>query len=110
MSKKIPVRALKVDAEQNEWDKTVLRFGAGGMSTAFIIRAAKERSGIELSQSQVTYRLKQFGIVKATGASRMDFRNGTSPFCRRVIAALETRDFDKDLFKFLRANLPPAAA
>jgi hypothetical protein len=69
-----------------------------GMSTAFIMG----KTG--LSQSQVIYRLKKAGLTKENNASRMDFRNGKSPFFGPMLATVRSVA-DRGLLKFLRAHL-----
>jgi len=103
-NRKVPAKPLRVDAEKNPWDKTVLKYAAGGMATKFIIEKAKEVGGKELTPSQITYRLRHFGLTQAAGASRMDYRNGRSPFCELMFKAMDQPSFERELFKHLRAH------
>jgi hypothetical protein len=88
----------RVDFINRDEDHACAFYGAIGMSTKFI---AKQTN---LSPSQISYRLKKAGLTKANGASRMDYRNGDSPFSMAILnLAQKTIDGKNDskLIKFL---------
>jgi len=70
---------------------------AMGMSTYYI------QSITGLSASQITYRIGKAGLTRANGASRQDFRNGTSPFAASAIYAARAI-VDHDLVKYLKTH------
>lgn len=97
-SRKIPVKARPVDFFEQHTDHDCALYAAMGFSTKFIA----EKTG--LSDCQIGYRIAKAGLTTENGTSRMDFRNGTSPFCRPLLSAAR-RFVDQDLKKHLQKHL-----
>lgn len=83
-----------VDFLNHQDDHDCVFLAALGMSTQYI----SEQTG--LSFSQVTYRIQKADLTRASGLSRSDFRNGTSPFARIMLQSARTVT-DKELRKHL---------
>lgn len=93
---KEPKRAPKtVDFLNHQDDHSCVLLASMGFSTAYIC----ERTG--LSACQVTYRLTKADLTRASGMSRSDFRNGTSPFAKIILSSAQAMA-DKELIKHLR--------
>lgn len=92
----------RVDFINISADHDCVFFGAIGMSTKFISKRTN------LTPSQITYRLKKGGLTKANGASRLDFRNGESPFSLAMVDVAKKAIDDKKeskLVKFLNDQM-----
>lgn len=101
-TKPVGNKARRVDFLGRDDDHDCAFYGAIGMSTKFIAKRTN------LSPSQITYRLKKAGLTKLNGASRMDYRNGDSPFSVAVLSVAHKAIDDKKaskLVKFLNDQL-----
>lgn len=87
-----------VDFFEHADDHNCALYAAMGFSTKMIMAET------QLSHSQVTYRVTKAGLTKANGASRTDFRNGTSPFAAPFMIAAKVAA-DRQLIKFLKAHV-----
>jgi len=91
-------RPRAVDFFNRQDDHECVLLASMGFSTAFIV----DKTG--LSPCQVTYRLQRAGLTKANKTSRMDYRNGKSPFVAPILNM--TRSVvDTQLTRFLKAHL-----
>lgn len=77
-------RPRPVDFYERQDDHECALLAAMGMSTLYIMK----KTG--LSHSQVTYRITLAGFTKANKCSRLDYRNGTSPFVAHVLTVART--------------------
>jgi hypothetical protein len=92
----------RIDLISDDADHACAFFGAIGMSTKFITK----RTG--LTPSQISYRLKKGGFTRENGASRMDYRNGDSPFSLAMMDVAKKAIDDKKeskLIKFLNDQM-----
>jgi hypothetical protein len=88
----------RVDFYNEVEDHTCILLASLGFSTRYIC----ERT--DLSPSQVTYRLRKAGLTTENHASRLDFRNGTSPMAAVVLG--QVREVaDAQLIKHLKKYL-----
>lgn len=92
----------RVDFISDGADHACAFFGAIGMSTKFI----SKKTG--LTASQISYRLKKGGFTRVNGASRLDYRNGDSPFSLSMVdIARKVIDDKKEskLIQFLNSQI-----
>lgn len=73
-------------------------YAAMGFSTKFIKRETS------LTPSKITYRIRKAGLTRDNGASRTDFRDGTSPFAAPLLK-LARPIAEKQLEEFLDKHL-----
>jgi hypothetical protein len=90
-------KARRVDFLSEASDHECALLAAMGMSTHYII----QQTG--LSPSQITYRIRRAGLTRDNGTSRLDFRNGVSPFTAPLLNMARSA-IDKDLIRYLKAN------
>jgi hypothetical protein len=89
----------QVDFFDKKDDHACALYASMGFSTRFIC----EQTG--LTKCQVTYRIQKAGLTIKNGTSRMDFRNGKSPFAMTFLASMKENDIaDRQLTKYLKAH------
>lgn len=98
LAQPIATRRAFVDVLHDPIDKRCAWLGLRGFTTACIA------ADTGLTPCQVMYTLKIAGITKENGASRADFRNGTSPFAKRYLSN-PTPEEDRQFMRFLQAHL-----
>ena len=91
-------RPRRVDFYERKDDHECALLAAMGMSTSYIMA----KTG--LSACQVTYRIGLAGFTTANGCSRMDYRNGKSPFASYVLSVART-SADNRLLAHLRQHV-----
>lgn len=91
-------RPRRVDFYNRADDHNCVLYASMGYSNQFIA----EKTG--LTFCQITYRLGRAGFTRANQASRLDFRNGRSPFNAHVLAAVKPI-VDRQLVKFLNKHV-----
>ncbi len=93
----VAAKARRVDFISKPSDHACALYAALGFSTRFIQRETA------LSPHQISYRIRKAGLTQANGASRLDFRNGTSPFAQNLLNLAKQRT-DRELVRFLKRN------
>ena len=96
--RQLPTKRAAVDFWENRADHDCALFASMGFSTRYIQKRT------DLSPSQITYRIRKAGLIRANSASRTDFRNGTSPYAQAFLR-IGAKVIERDLMRYLKNHL-----